>query len=166
MNYDLDRSDYEEQVCIYLLYPSFHNSSLVYYLEKNKLKEPTYKKLIGWSGNIDKGENLFKCVKRELAEELPMLKFEKNHTFVHQGTLIRDDLKKKIYIVKTYINQINNLPDNNYYSEVENGFLRIKPIKYHKHWINKFKFLKSDLMFLDKLYFSDETFKIEIGKNE
>jgi hypothetical protein len=157
--------DYRFQSVVYLLSPDLDNPDKVLYLHKNKPKEPTHQKLIGWGGNFEKDDNAFSCSLRELEEEIER-SFDINlglnlEDLVLQGVLVRHDLRRIIYIIKAPLNI--QVPEEEVFNE---GKAIYKTIDFHLKQENKKHFLSNDLEFLDNLFFSKKYFETTVNKDK
>jgi len=153
---------YSEQTCIYILSPNMFNPRRVYYLDKDKLTEPTHGFLIGYGGKFEDEdkEDIFACAKRELKQELPILSLHESPKLLQQGTLIRHDKKRVIYMLKLFTDQ--ELPEG--YRTRNEGVGRYYPLDFFR--TNPEYFLPADRLFLETLLFSDDSFTTIVGADK
>lgn len=142
-------SDYKFQSVIYLI----SSGNKVLYLHKLKSSEPTHDKLIGWGGKFDEGDDVFSCSIRELREELSLGRQDYEDLLL-QGVLIRHDLKRIVYILKSQLKR--KIVERDVFNE---GKAVYKPIKFHQNSENLGYFMENDLYFLDILFFSNDEFE-------
>jgi hypothetical protein len=151
---------YSEQTCVYILFPNMFNPRKVYYLDKDKSNEPTHGFLIGYGGKFEDKDNgsIFECAKRELKQELPILSLHESSNLLQQGTLIRHDKKRVIYMLKLFSDQM--LPEG--YRTQNEGVGTYRPIDFFR--TNPEYFLPADRLFLETLLFSDNPFETTIDE--
>jgi len=157
----------KEFVVVYILYPNLINPTQVLYLKKipkSKAPKNIWNKLVGLGGEVEledriKSQYIFNCCRRELREEINLNLDEsqtlESQTLIYCGKIHKKSTNNIIHFLKV---GLEDKIDSKY---IENeGECKYFPINYHK--TNKGEFSKNDLKILDELFFTNNSFDLNL----